>query len=432
MSPWLEDWDSVQFALALHNFSIVDHQPHAPGYPIYILLGRFIYLFTNNDTQALVLLSSLLGSAVIIPFYLLTRTMFGKLSATIASFIFILVPIEWVLSETALTNIPGLFFLILWTYFLFTLAKSPKRLLFVSFAGGLILGVRFTELPIILALLGLVLLKHKPKYIFTAVVLFCTGALTWLIPLIAITGIQKFINSYIWIANYIAQHDAFLDNRPDRLWYLLTVGYTPYFLALSFLVLLWFSIHKKTWRQFKYQFLFVWLVAYIIPLVFVYNLEVPRYTLPLLPPLAILTAAALSGLIEKKKIFVFLTAFLFLVLFKESYTQVKLLHTAIPPTIAPVLWVKDNLNPEDSLIITTFTYRQFQYYLPEFQTFYGTKFDQDSIPVEKTVIIDYMGLKNDIKPLHDFEIYKTLKFQGNKDIFPRISEVMLYILRSKK
>jgi hypothetical protein len=275
-------------------------------------------------------------------------------------------------------------------------------------------------------------LRHKPKYIFTAIVLFCIGALTWLIPLIAITGIQEFIGSYTWIANYVVQHDALLENRPERLWYLLKVGYTPYFLASGFLSLLWFGLHKKLWMQFKYQFLIVWLVAYIIPLVFVYNLEVPRYTLPLLPPLVILTASILSDWIRKYKILMFIPVFLSLILFKESYTQVKLLHAAMPPTIAPVLWVKNNLNPEDSLIITTFTYRQFQYYLPEFQTFYGTKFDKDSIPAEKTVIIDYIGLKNDIKPLQGFEIYKTLKFQGNKDIFPRISEVMLYVLRSKK
>ena len=37
ISPWLEDWDSVQFALAMNNYSLDLHQPHAPGYPLYIL-----------------------------------------------------------------------------------------------------------------------------------------------------------------------------------------------------------------------------------------------------------------------------------------------------------------------------------------------------------------------------------------------------------
>src|SRR3989344_4284237 len=151
LSPWLEDWDSVQFALALHDFDITKHQPHAPGYPIYILLGKLLYLFTGNDTQALVLLSSLLGSFIIVPFYLLTRLMFGKLTGLIASSLLVLTPVEWVLSETALTNIPGLFFLVLWAYLLFLWSGNRSKLIFVSYFGGLILGVRFTELPVILA-----------------------------------------------------------------------------------------------------------------------------------------------------------------------------------------------------------------------------------------------------------------------------------------
>ena len=59
-APYLEDWDSVQFALGLHQYSVILHQPHPPGYPIYILFGKFIYLFTKSDIQSLTFLSALL------------------------------------------------------------------------------------------------------------------------------------------------------------------------------------------------------------------------------------------------------------------------------------------------------------------------------------------------------------------------------------
>jgi len=36
----LEDIDSVNFALGLRRFNVVEHRPHPPGYPIYIALGK--------------------------------------------------------------------------------------------------------------------------------------------------------------------------------------------------------------------------------------------------------------------------------------------------------------------------------------------------------------------------------------------------------
>src|SRR5690242_20454093 len=35
----LYNWDAVQFALALREFDIAKHQPHPPGYLLYVALG---------------------------------------------------------------------------------------------------------------------------------------------------------------------------------------------------------------------------------------------------------------------------------------------------------------------------------------------------------------------------------------------------------
>jgi hypothetical protein len=40
LSPALEDIDSINFALGLHHFDPTLHQPHPPGYPVFIALGR--------------------------------------------------------------------------------------------------------------------------------------------------------------------------------------------------------------------------------------------------------------------------------------------------------------------------------------------------------------------------------------------------------
>src|SRR5205085_240330 len=38
LAPSLEDIDSINFAFGLHHFDPALHQPHPPGYPVYIAL----------------------------------------------------------------------------------------------------------------------------------------------------------------------------------------------------------------------------------------------------------------------------------------------------------------------------------------------------------------------------------------------------------
>jgi hypothetical protein len=36
----LEDLDSINFAMGVESFDVPAHQPHPPGYPVYIALGK--------------------------------------------------------------------------------------------------------------------------------------------------------------------------------------------------------------------------------------------------------------------------------------------------------------------------------------------------------------------------------------------------------
>jgi hypothetical protein len=43
-SHWLDDWDSVNFALPLDDFDVSRHRPHPPDYPVYVAAGKFVHL----------------------------------------------------------------------------------------------------------------------------------------------------------------------------------------------------------------------------------------------------------------------------------------------------------------------------------------------------------------------------------------------------
>ena len=87
-SHYLYDIDSVNFALALKRFDTTVHQPHPPGYFLYICLGRLASLIFHDANSALVAISilfSLCGGRVDLP--LLAESWFGRGAARFAGLI---------------------------------------------------------------------------------------------------------------------------------------------------------------------------------------------------------------------------------------------------------------------------------------------------------------------------------------------------------
>ena len=58
----LEDLDSINFALGVRQFDVAHHQPHPPGYPVYIALAKAVRAAVPDETRALALLSVVAGA----------------------------------------------------------------------------------------------------------------------------------------------------------------------------------------------------------------------------------------------------------------------------------------------------------------------------------------------------------------------------------
>src|SRR5918992_673657 len=48
LAPSLEDIDSINFALGLRDFDPARHQPHPPGSPVYIAMGRTLLAIVTS------------------------------------------------------------------------------------------------------------------------------------------------------------------------------------------------------------------------------------------------------------------------------------------------------------------------------------------------------------------------------------------------
>lgn len=77
------DWDAAQLSLATIEFSLADHQPHPPGYPLWVMCVRALLPVTQGAPLAMTLLDILFTVAALYFFYRLARKWSGESTAGI-------------------------------------------------------------------------------------------------------------------------------------------------------------------------------------------------------------------------------------------------------------------------------------------------------------------------------------------------------------
>ena len=128
VSRYLFNIDSVQFALATGKFDIALHQPHPPGYFLYVMMGRFVLMFTKDENTAFVTISIVFSALTVIGIYYLAKELFDKESAVAAAAIAITSPIFWLHGEIALSYVPEAFMSVFFAYICLRISKGNNRL----------------------------------------------------------------------------------------------------------------------------------------------------------------------------------------------------------------------------------------------------------------------------------------------------------------
>jgi hypothetical protein len=94
-SHYLYDIDSVNFALAMRRFDPHVHQPHPPGYFLYVCLGWLLNTVFHDANLALVVLSILASCGAAILIYEIALEWFGPVAARFSGALFLLSPLAW-------------------------------------------------------------------------------------------------------------------------------------------------------------------------------------------------------------------------------------------------------------------------------------------------------------------------------------------------
>ena len=191
----LEDLDSINFALGVRHYDISQHQPHPPGYPLFIGAAKVLHTAGLSELHALSLLGIVAGGACV----LALMALFARLDddheagpfTTLAVLVVIACPLFWVTAARPLSDMTGLAATLgVQALLLGTggAAGVAAAAFLAAFAAGIRSQVVWLTLPLVvfavLRLPGAARLRAAAG----TVAAYGVGGLAWFIPVVLVTG----------------------------------------------------------------------------------------------------------------------------------------------------------------------------------------------------------------------------------------------------
>jgi Protein of unknown function (DUF2723) len=188
-SHYLYDLDSVNFALAMKRFDPRVHQPHPPGYFLYIILGRLLNILFHDANLSLVILSILASCGLVAVLYLMTFEWYGLTAARFAGVLCLLSPLAWFHGIVALTYIVEAFFSALIGYLCWRIICGDGRFVVpVAVTLGISAGIRPSSLLFLAPLFLFSLRKATAGQRRVGFAALGVTVVAWALPMIHAAG----------------------------------------------------------------------------------------------------------------------------------------------------------------------------------------------------------------------------------------------------
>lgn len=203
-SQVLYHWDSINFARALEHFDIAQGQPHAPGYLLYVLLGRGAAWLTGDAQTAYVLLAILGSALAAAALYDLGRQMWDVRVGWVAALLLLSSPLFWFYSEVALPHTLDALAVIVAAALSWRAWHGERRAaLLLAFWLGLAGGFRPQTLVFLFPLAVIACIRLPLQWIAGALIILGVTVLAWLVPLFALSGGMA---NYLHIVSSYSEH----------------------------------------------------------------------------------------------------------------------------------------------------------------------------------------------------------------------------------
>ena len=309
MTQTLYAFDSANYALAVRDFyNVAFHQPHPPGYPLYVFAARAINLLTHDANRALILegiVWSALGVACTI---VLARAQFGRAAALLAGLLLVCTVGFWGYGEVAypyvaLAGETAALALLAHT----VLSGARQWVVALAAVWAISLGVRWDAavfcLP--LAVWALWSVSWRLRAIATAAAVAIVAL--WTVPMITLSGgldvYRQILSDYlrVWSPQSAYVVGDFASGGDTQANYNLNflVNYLRQMLGVG-LVLVLYVLGRRfnpvaLGADHRSRFLALWTLPPLVVYVFA-HLGEPGYVLSLAPQAAVLVSLAILDL----------------------------------------------------------------------------------------------------------------------------------------
>lgn len=387
--------DSVQFALALKRYDVPTHQPHPPGYFLYVMLGKLADALSGNANRGFVSLSIVFSGLLIVFLFLLGAELYDRRTGILAALIGITSPSVWFQGEVALTYIVGGCFAALIALLCAKIMNGkPKWLFFSALAMGIAGGFR-QDTPVFLFPLWLYAVKDlPPRKIAISAGLMILASAAWFAPMLRMTGgwdaywgafreLWRFNTGGVSVFAQGWRAFAFYSRTVARFTlYGIGVGIFP--LALAGYASARRRKGNRSWGR-RGLFLALWTAPSILFYLFVFVQPAnPGYAMVFLPALCIAIARSVEFLDVDLQRFWRRSLFLPIVSFVVLGNAALFLWTASPASYAEIRGHDADLSriikavatfPPDSTAVVVakpyvfYGFRHIMYYLPDYRVY---------------------------------------------------------------
>jgi hypothetical protein len=191
----LEDLDSINFALGIRHFDVRHHQPHPPGYPLFVLAAKGAHTLVRSEAHALSLVGIVGGALAVFALISIFRRLDDDESGTAplaATLVAVTSPLYWFTAARPLSDATGLA-AALGVQAMTLAAFTPTAAIAASFCAGLAAGIRSQVVWLTVPLLAATIVRRSSRErlastLAGASAAFAAGALAWAIPLVWLSG----------------------------------------------------------------------------------------------------------------------------------------------------------------------------------------------------------------------------------------------------
>ena len=96
---YIEDIDSLRFALSLYDYSLENLQPHFPGYPVFCFFAKILYLIMPSTGISFSIIGSISTFAIIYFSLHLGNTEIKSPEGAFMSFVIFFNPMIWLMGN---------------------------------------------------------------------------------------------------------------------------------------------------------------------------------------------------------------------------------------------------------------------------------------------------------------------------------------------